>query len=145
MPQLKRPDYQPPQTLAGHIAQRGIREHGHHVTATSLPHNGEAGGAETPLRAPSYRRRTVKGHCEKGLGPGRRDEMITDLLGNTEPLSLPVTKTTILYITRLELSLENCGTLVMRAKMACCDAAGSVGCQIWTFFLLSGEGRDPMT
>lgn len=103
MPQLKRPDYQPPQTLAGHIVPRGIREDGHHVTATSPPHSGETGGAGAPLRAPSYRRRTVKGHCEEGLGPGRGDEMIADLLGNIEPLSLPVTKDAILYLTTLEL------------------------------------------
>lgn len=107
MPQLRRPDYQPPQTLAGHIAPRGMREGGRHVTATSPPHNGEAGGAGAPLRAPSCRRRTVKGHCEKGLGPGRRDEMITDLLGNTEPSSLPVAKDAMLYLPVLELSLWN--------------------------------------
>lgn len=70
MPQLKRPDCRPPQTLAGHIAPRGIPEDGRRGTAASPPPNGEAGGAGAPLRAPSYRCRTVKGHRGGGEGGG---------------------------------------------------------------------------
>lgn len=105
MPQLKRPDYQPPQTLAGHVAPRGIPEDGRRGTAASPPPNGEAGGAGAPLRAPSYRGRTVKGHRggAGGGGPGRGDEMITVLLGNSELSSLPVANDALLYLLVLEL------------------------------------------
>lgn len=109
MPQLRRPDYQPPQTLAGHITPRGNRKDGRHVTATSPSHNGETGGPGSPPRTPSYRRRTVKGHCEEKLGPGWRDKMVTDLLGNTKPSSLQVRKDAILYLTKLELFLARAG------------------------------------
>lgn len=67
-PQPRKPDYQPPQTLAGHVAPRGNPEDGRHVTATSLPRTVETGGPGAPPRAPSYRWRTVKGHCVEVSG-----------------------------------------------------------------------------
>lgn len=63
MPQQRRPDYQPPQTLACHVALRGSPEDGHHVTATYLLLSVETGGPGTLPKPPSYRWRTVKGHC----------------------------------------------------------------------------------
>lgn len=61
MPQLRRPDYQPPQTRAGHAAPGGSPEG--HVTATSLLPNAATGGPDAQSKPPSYRGRTVKGHC----------------------------------------------------------------------------------
>lgn len=63
MPQLRRPDYQPPQTLAVRVAPRGNPEDGHRVTVTFLQRSVETGGSGALPRAPSYRCRTVKGHC----------------------------------------------------------------------------------
>lgn len=92
MPQLRRPDYQPPQTLACHVAPRGSPEDGRHVTATSLLLSDETGGPSALPKSPSYRWRTVKGHCVEvsealrrwgvSLGLGWRD---ANLLGNTNP------------------------------------------------------------
>lgn len=144
MPQLKRPDYQPPQTLAGHIAPRGIREDGHHVTATSPPHNGETGGAGAPLRAPSYRCRTVKGHWEKGLGLGHRWDDYWPL-GKYWALVTTSHK-------RCNIVSYNTGTFTLElwnssdeGKYGLLWRRRVCGVSMMGFFLLSREGRDSMT
>lgn len=62
MPQPRRPDYQPPQTLACHGAPRESHMGGCHVTATPQPLGVKTGGLGALLQPPSYRWRTVKGH-----------------------------------------------------------------------------------
>lgn len=93
MPQLRRPDYQPPQTLAYHVAPRESPEGARHVTATSLMLSVETGGRSALPKPPSYRQRTVKGHCGciRGmrrcgvlLGLGWRYVIATNHLGNTD-------------------------------------------------------------
>lgn len=63
MPQPRRPDYQPPQTLAGHEAPRENHTGGCHVIATPHLLGVKTGGLGALLQPPSYRWRTVKGHC----------------------------------------------------------------------------------
>jgi len=66
-PRPRRPDHQPPQTRAFHVASIGTGpEDGRHVTATTPPPpplDATTGGPGALPKPPGYRRRTVKGHC----------------------------------------------------------------------------------
>lgn len=61
MLQLKRPDYQPPQTPAGFTAHGRLVAAGLHATVTLL-WSGSNVQRDTPARSRGYRVRTVKGH-----------------------------------------------------------------------------------
>lgn len=145
MPQLRRPDYQPPQTQAGSVAPRGNLEDGRHVTAASQPGDITAGGSGALPRTPSYRWRTVKGHCMRYqrrwgamLGLGWGDTIATDLLG-TVPLLVQIRKKgTILYLLHAGLfSLSDQDKWQMRSYATWRNTTGSVGWQRLPFSLFS--------
>lgn len=106
MPQPRRPDYQPPQTLACHVARGESPEDGRRVTAIILPLNAETGGRGALPKSPSYRWRTVKGHCVEVLEAVCEEEYRwafgsrgANFMGNETPLSLKnKKKDTTLYL-----------------------------------------------
>lgn len=61
MLQLKRPDYQPPQTQEGFMTQGRLITVGLHATVTPL-WSGSIVQKDTPPKPHGYREQTVKGH-----------------------------------------------------------------------------------
>lgn len=156
-PQPRRPDYQPPQTLACHVAPTRSPEDGRHVTATSPPLNVETGGPGALPKPPSYRWRTVKGHCvevSEALGDeeyrwaldGEMWSLPTfwEILTPCHYKPVPEKNDTTLYLLLFFNKSCNAGPFSLsvdrkrqiRSYVTCWNTTGSVGCRRWTLFPL---------